>query len=132
MAVTWIVTADSARARVLQVADREKRLAEVEDLLNPAGQLHEGDLVTDTEEPSGAHEHAVEIFSKRVSDYLEKARSQRRYDKLYLVAPPKFLGRLRKQLGKEVEKLVCDELDKDLYRANARELERYFASRPAR
>ncbi len=118
MAITWIVAADSARARFLQVADRKQELVEVEDLLNPRGQLHEGDLVTDTEEPSGAHEHEVDLFSK--------------YDKLLLVAPPKFLGRLRKQLGKEVEKLVCDELDKDLYRANARELERYFSSRPAR
>ena len=132
MAITWIVAADSVRARVLQVADREKRLAEVEDLLNPDGHLHEGDLVTDTEEPSEAREHSVDLFSKRVGEYLERARAQRRYDRLYLMAPPKFLGRLRKQLGKEVEKLVCDELDKDLYRANARELERYFASRPAR
>jgi protein required for attachment to host cells len=132
MAITWIVSADSARARVLQVADREKRLAEIEDLLNPEGKLHEGDLVSDTEEPSDAHEHSIDLFSKRVGEYLEKARTQHRYDKLYLVAPPKFLGKLRKNLGREVEKLVADELDKDLYRANARELERYFASRPAR
>ena len=127
MAITWIVAADSARARVLQVADREKRLAEIEDLLNPEGKLHEGDLVSDTEEPSDAHEHSVDLFSKRVGEYLEKARTQHRYDKLYLVAPPKFLGRLRRNLGKEVEKLVADELDKDLYRANARELEAYFS-----
>lgn len=132
MATTWIVSADSARAKVLQVADREHGLVEIEDLLNPEGKLHEGDLVTDTKEPSDAVEHSVDIFSKRVGEYLEKARTQRRYDRLYLVAPPKFLGRLRSQLGKEVEKLVCDELDKDLFRANARELERYFASRPAR
>ncbi|MEA3191848.1 MAG: hypothetical protein QOD26_181 [Betaproteobacteria bacterium] len=132
MANTWIVTADSARARILQVVDREHRLVEIDDLLNPEGHLHEGDLVTDTEEPSGAVDHSVDLFSKRVGDYLEKARTEHRYDKLVLVAPPKFLGRLRKQLGKEVEKLVCQELDKDLFRANARELERYFASRPAR
>ena len=104
MAITWIVTADSARAKVLQVADRGKRLAEIEDGLDPG----------------------------QVGDYLEEARSQHRYDKLYLVAPPPFLDELRRQLGKEVEKLVCDELDKDLYRVNAPELERYFASRPAR
>jgi len=132
MAITWIVSADSARARVLQVADREKRLAEIEDLLNPEGKLHEGDLISDTEEPSDAHEHSIDLFSKRVGEYLEKARTQHRYDKLYLVAPPKFLGKLRKNLGREVEKLLADELDKDLYRANARELERYFTSRPAR
>ena len=93
---------------------------------------HPGDLVSDTEEPSDAHEHSIDLFSKRVGEYLEKARTQHRYDKLYLVAPPKFLGKLRKNLGREVEKLLADELDKDLYRANARELERYFTSRPAR
>ena len=104
MATTWIVSADAARARVLQVADREQELVEIEDLLDPGS----------------------------VGDYLEKARAEQRYDKLYLVAPPDLLGTLKKQLGKDVEKLVCDELDKDLFRANARELERYFASRPAR
>jgi len=132
MAITWIVAADSARARFLQVADRNHDLVEVDDLLNPKGHVHEGDLVTDTEEPSNAHEHELDLFSKRVGEYLEKARTDHRYDKLVLVAPPKFLGKLRKTLGKEVEKLVTDELDKDLYRANARELERYFTSRPAR
>ena len=43
-----------------------------------------------------------------------------------MVAPPKFLGLLRKKLGKEVEKLVVDEVPKDLSWFNARELERYF------
>jgi len=103
MAITWIVAADSARAKVLQFADREHRLVEVDD-----------------------------VRPDDVGEFLEKARTARRYDKLYLSAPPTVLGRLREQLGEEVEKLVTDELDKDLYRANARELERYFASRPAR
>ena len=103
MAITWIVAADSDRARVLQVADRKRALEEIDDLP-----------------------------PQQVGEYLEKARAARRYDKLYLSAPPTVLGQLREQLGEEVEKLVCDELDKDLYRANARELERYFASRPAK
>ena len=47
-----------------------------------------------------------------------------------LVAPPKFLGLMRKELGKEVAKLVIDQRPKDLSWFNARELERYFA--PAR
>jgi protein required for attachment to host cells len=139
MAITWIVAADSARARVLQVADRKHDLVEVEDLVNPEGRMHDRELTTDAnprlhgpggnsarEEPS-AVEHAVEMFSKRISDYLEKARTQHRYDRLVLVAPPKFLGKLRKSLGREVEKLVAGELDKELYRANARELEAYFS-----
>src|SRR5688572_24257757 len=135
---TWIVAADSSRARILQVADRE-RLVEVENFVNPEGRLQDRELTTDAnprlhgpggmsarEEPS-AVEHAVEMFSKRIGNYLEKARTDHRYDKLYLVAPPKFLGLIRKELGKEVEKLISDDLDKDLSWFNAREIERYFA-----
>ena len=103
MAITWIVTADSGRAKVLQFADREKQLAEID-----------------------------ELSPEHLGEYLEKARAERRYDRLYLSAPSQILGHLREQLGDEVGKLVCDELDSDVYRANARELERYFASRPAR
>lgn len=138
MATTWIVAADASRARILQVADR-KRLVEVEDFLNPEGRLHDRELTTDAnprlhgpgglsarEEPS-AVEHTVEMFSKRIGDYLEKARTDHRYDQLVLVAPPKFLGLMRKELGTEVGKLVVDELDKDLSWLNAREIERYFA-----
>jgi protein required for attachment to host cells len=140
MAITWIVAADSAHARVLQVADRKQELVEVDDLLNPEGRMQERELVSDAQprlngpggtqsarEATGAVEHSVDLFSKRIGDYLEKARTEHRYDKLVLVAPPKFLGKLRKELGKEVAKLVTDELDKDLYRANARELEAYFS-----
>jgi hypothetical protein len=105
MATTWIVAADASRARFLQVADRE-RLVEIEDLVNPEG--------------------------RRIGNYLEKARTDHRYDKLYLVAPPKFLGLIRKELGKEVEKLVSDDLSKDLSWFNAREIERYFAKDSAR
>jgi protein required for attachment to host cells len=138
MATTWIVAADASRARILQVADRE-RLVEVEDLVNPEGRLQDRELTTDAnprlhgpgglsarEEPS-AVEHTVEMFSKRIGDYLEKARTDHRYDQLVLVAPPKFLGLMRKELGKEVEKLVLDEVPKDLAWFNARELENYFA-----
>ena len=135
---TWIVAADSSRARILQVLDRDRHLQEVDDLVNPEGRMQDRELTTDAhprralstrEEPS-AVEHSVELFSKRVGDYLEKARTDHRYDRLYLVAPPKFLGLLRKEIGKEVEKLVADELPKDLSWFSERELEEYVRESP--
>ena len=147
MTTTWIIAADSSRARILQVMDREGRLAEVEDLYNPEGRAHDRDLIgdghprwsghggmgkpgghvtsgpgSDREEPK-ATDHATDLFVKRVSDYLDKARTAHRYDRLHLVAPPKFLGQLRKELGKEVQKLVSEELPKDLSWLSARDLE---------
>jgi|1185.fasta_scaffold127378_2 protein required for attachment to host cells len=154
MATTWIVAADSSRARVLQVAGREQKLRGVQNLVNPEARLQDRDLQSDGEprfnghggvgkpgtastggpasdrEAQGAVEHSVRIFAKEVGRYLEQARQQRRYDELVLVAPPKFLGALRGELGKEVEKMVVDELPKDLSWLSERELERYFAKEP--
>jgi len=136
MANTWIVAADASRARVLQVAGPE-RLVEVDNLLNPDGRLEDREINTDArgrfsgghtgEDDVGAVEHRTELFAKRLGDYLDKARTEHRYDELVLVAPPKFLGMIRKELGKEVEKLVADEVPKDLSWFNERELESYFA-----
>ena len=106
MVTTWIVAADESRARVLQVTDRERHLTEIEDLLNPEGRLQDRELQTDAEPLHN--------------------------DRLVLVAPPKFLGALRKELHKEVEKLVAEELPKDLSWFNAREIERYFAKESER
>ena len=142
MKTTWILAADASRARILQVMDRDARLAEVEDFLNPEGRAHDRDLISDSHprfsgtsgpgsdrEEMKATEHATELFVKRVSEYLDKARTAHRYDRLHLVAPPKFLGQLRKELGKEVEKLVTSELPKDLSWLNERELEKRLLSR---
>jgi protein required for attachment to host cells len=74
-----------------------------------------------------AVEHQVELFAKRIGEHLEKARNEHRYDRLCLVAPPRFLGALRKELTREVQKLVAEELPKDLSALSARELEDYLA-----
>lgn len=156
MATTWIVAADEARARVLQVADREQRLLEIEQMLNPEGRLQEREMQTDADprfnghggvgkpgtgatggppsdnQHQGAVEHSAKVFAREIGRYLEKARQQHRFDELVLVAPPKFLGALRHELGKEVEKLVADELPKDLSWFNARELQAYFAKESGR
>jgi protein required for attachment to host cells len=141
MATTWIVAADSSRARILQVTDPE-RLVEIEALTNPEGRLQNREINSDASgrfagpdrpggHSSGDEDHTVdhynELFAKRVADYLDKARSDQRYERLVLVAAPKMLGQLRHELDKEVKKLVLDEVPKDLSWFNAREIERYFA-----
>jgi protein required for attachment to host cells len=155
MATKWIIAADESRARVLQVADRDQ-LVEIEDLLNPEARLQERELQSDAEprfnghggvgkagssrtggpasdrETQGAVEHSAKVFARKVGRYLEKARTDHRYDELVLVAPPKFLGALRKELDKEVEKLVTGELRKELSGLNAREIAAYFAKESRR
>jgi protein required for attachment to host cells len=155
MNTTWIIAADSSRARILQVMDRDRRLAEVEDFVNPSARLHERDMTTDAEPRFNGHggvgkagsgrtggpgndreakskgEYETEVFVRQLGDYLDKARNAHRYDRLHLVAPPKFLGKLRKELGSEVQKLVTDELPKDLSWLSTRDIEQRFFGKDA-
>jgi protein required for attachment to host cells len=149
MPTTWIVSGDSSRARILQVTGRN-RLAEIQDFLNPKGRADDRELITDAHprfsghggvgkprsrstggpasdrQETGAQEHEVELFAKQVDRFLYKARVERRFDRLFVLAPPKFLGLIRKNLDKEVEKTVRDEIDKDLSWFDAREIDRFL------
>ena len=145
MTTTWIIAADSSRARILQVTDRAQQLDEIDDLLNPEGRAHDRELISDAHsrfsghggdggpgsdrEETSATEHATALFAKRVGEYLDKARTAHRYDRLHLVAPPRFLGQLRKELGKEVQKLVAEELPKDLSWLGARDIRAHLEKR---
>jgi protein required for attachment to host cells len=135
----WVVAADASRARVLQLASHNK-LAEVASLDNPAGRMQDRELTTDAQprfrgsagpasdrQETSAVEHATERFVKAIGEYLEKARTDHRYDELVVIAPPQILGALRKEYGKEVGKLVKDELPKDLSMLSRHELEGYFS-----
>lgn len=142
MPTTWIVAADSSRARVFEIAEPERRLRPVEEFNHPEGRANNRELTSDAQgrymsqgggprahsatRQVSAVDHENELFSKTLSRYLDKARSQHRYRKLYLIAPPEFLGLMRENLSKEVRKLTAEEINKDLSWFEARDIERYI------
>jgi len=138
----------------MQVTGRGK-LDEVEDFANPGGRMSGREFTTDAypriRGVGGSPGHAAkggpgndreeerpaeieaEKFSKELGRFLDHARMAQRFDRLVLLAPPRFLGMLRKELGKEVAKLVDEEIDRDLSWFRTDEIERYLsAGRPAR
>jgi len=141
MQTTWIVAADEHRVRIFEVEGRHDNFHEVEDFINPESRLSEQDLNTDakgryfgrreraighTADPAvTAVQHTTELFSKEVSAYLDKARLEHRYDKLRLIAFPKFLGALRKHLSKEAQQLVEDQVPRDISNLEPRQIEEY-------
>jgi protein required for attachment to host cells len=142
MNVTWILIADSSRARIFEKRESEKHLREVDDFVNAAGRADDNELRTDergrfygkgeryqghTDEPAvSAVEHENEMFSHTLASYLDDARNAHRYSRLYLVAGPKFLGLMHDSLKEEVRELVVDELVKDISTMSAREVENYL------
>ena len=141
MTKTWILVADASRARVFEVLDRDETLQEIEDFVNPAGRQGERELRTDARgryfgkgEQMQGHTaapntdpttHENQLFAKTIADYLDRARVSRRYERLCLIAAPKFLGLLRDELGKDVGHLVYEALDKDISWLDSRRVQDY-------
>ena len=137
----WVVVADKARARIFSAASARSALEEKEVFLNPEDRVPERDLVTDR--PGRAHSsvgnqrsamsgevdaktHEAQMFAKEVAERLAKARVNREYDRLVLVAAPAFLGMLREKLDPQVLATVALSLDKDLTHLAARELREHL------
>ncbi len=130
MGMQWVVVADKRRARIFQTRGRVDELVEIDDLLNPASKLGEAHLRQDakgrfygkgerdqahTAEPHVTREqHAADRFSREVMAYLETAEHEQRFGSLVMIAPPEFLGLLRKQLSKRVEIKIRQQLATDI------------------
>ncbi len=130
MPMQWVVVADKSRARIFQTSGRVDELVEIDDLLNPQGRQDDAALRHDAKgrffgkgEREQAHtadphatreEHAADRFSREVMAYLERANHDQRFGSLVMIAPPEFLGLLRRQLSKNVESKVRQQLATDI------------------
>jgi protein required for attachment to host cells len=145
MDTTWIVVADSSRARIFERIERTRHLREVDDFINPAGRADATDLRSDergrfygkgerqqghTAEPAvDPVRHESELFARDVAQHLNKALGEHRYQRLYLLAAPKFLGLVRGKLRKDVQKVVEAELAKDISGLSQHQVEAYLRER---
>jgi len=129
MSMAWIVVADTARARIFSSGQNTSTLKEIDTLAHPEGRIHEQKLVSDL--PGRRHgasvggQHAVgdEVdpkkqeainFAKSIAAHLDKARAENKFSKLIFIAAPAMLGLLRDSITKETQKLLVEEIDKDL------------------
>ena len=128
MSITWVVVADSSKARIFSAAKSSSPLKEVQVLSHPEGRLHQGDLVSDkpgrdNNATFGSHNMGHETdakeeeslrFAGTVCERLEEGRCKGLFDKLYVIAAPSFLGLLRKQQNSALRKIITAEIPKNL------------------
>jgi protein required for attachment to host cells len=127
----WIVIAHQGGARVFEFRGHGQPLAPMRTLDHPEGRLHANERASDApgetfdRAGSGRHaksseetpeERAANDFARRVADALRADRVAGRYERLALVAGPRFLGRLRAALDPPTAALVTGTLDRDLAR----------------
>jgi protein required for attachment to host cells len=147
---TWVVVADEAIARILELPQKGGDLQPVEELTDPDAHARERDLrnaplgrragggegrgggraphhlmpASNATASAGESELHLEgeEFARRVAQRLTELHQQQRFDELRIVAAPRFLGYLRKALGPEVSRAVVGELNKELIHLNNQEL----------
>lgn len=131
MSVRWIVVADQTLARIFSMNRLTAPLTEVESLVHPEGRLHEGQMVSDRpgrgNVPGSAGRHAVEndvrrkeasteAFAREIAARLDRARHENLFEKLAIVAPPRMLGLIRKELTAQTSERVDHEVAKEIAR----------------
>ena len=138
---TWVLVAESSRAKLYTVNGRLAPITEIEALVHPESRMHEGDLVSDSAGSDGGSvgqgRHVIDSkntardlesleFARTLASRLDSARNNGDFDNLVLIAPPEFLGHLRGNLSKEVLSMVSRQVDKNLVQKPAEVLRNYL------
>jgi len=139
---TWVVVADSSRARIYVQDKPGGALTESEDLIHAGSRLHAGDLVSDRQgrdggavsqrryaldARTGIKEHEFDTFAKEIAARLDTARVAGKFQRLVLMAPPAFLGTLRANLNDKVTDLVVGEVDKNLVTHTVEDVQQHLS-----
>ncbi len=142
-AKTWVVVADSARARFFREDEQSSKLVSTGDLVAPQSRQRPRDLKSDKpgrsfsssrsgvrhafEPPHDYHKLEKHRFMAILADALDEACGRRDFDDLILVAPRRSLGELRGMLSKRVQGRLRSEVAKDLSDESASRLRRRLA-----
>ena len=141
MKPAWILIADSSRARIFTAENSVANLVEIETLNHSEGRLHEQDLESDLpgkangREGAGGHLYTDETspkeqeevnFAKRVAQHLCGELNLNKFDNLFVVAAPSFLGDLRGACSNRLQKHIAFSLGKNVVTMSPKEIRSYL------
>lgn len=132
-----IVVADQSQADFYELEERGVPPLFVRRLEDADARLHDRDLRSDR--PGRVFDHAAAAggrrgavahhatggersprkvearrFAQRIAEELDEERRQQKYDRLVVMAPPAFLGLLRREMPAVLHAMVTAEIGKDL------------------
>lgn len=135
---TWILVANASRARIFTSPERGKPWQTVGEFEHPESRMKNRDINMKeqgrTKQSFGAghrpmmepvtepKEVDAEHFAHQLANKLTDGAQRQVYEGLVLVAPPHFLGLLRKILSESTQKFVTATVDKDYTASDVREL----------
>lgn len=134
---TWMLVCDAGRARIFSFENRDDDWQTVEEIENERGRARTSEIVTDrvgrvrqsgtgvkpgmeaTTDPADTEETK---FVHQLGRHLQRGFDGNLFGRLVLVAPPRFLGKLRKELSDPVTRSVAKSIDKDYSQLKEHEL----------
>lgn len=141
MRETWLVVADSTRARIFATARGWDTLQERTDLVHPLGRANERELTSDLPgrtfdsygegrhamaPRTGPKEHEAVVFAKELAAEIEAARTRNELDSLVVMAAPSFLGLLKSELSEAAQRLVVTSIHKNLVKSSLDEIRKHL------
>ena len=145
MGKIMIVVASHDAARIFETdAGACAMLVEREDLLNPSGRRHRGDLESDRQgsfsgvgggaghalgNEQGRKEEALARHVRAVAVAVNAAHHTGHCERIYLVADPHVLGALREDLDAGTRAVVAGEVVKNLVKHTVAEIRQHLPER---
>jgi protein required for attachment to host cells len=139
--MTWILVANSSRARLFERGARGGALKLLREFRHPESRERPEDLVSDQpghvnigfgrnpsvyEPPTSPKRNTQQRFALELARELERGAAQGRYEALIVSASSPFLGMLKKRLASQAKARLRRTLDKDYTTASARQLAGYL------
>ena len=141
MTTTWILSANRSNASLFESNWPGKSMRRLQDIPNHKGRLQNKDINTDKPGRSfdsmgqGRHSmgsdqepisHVAQQYASELAELLNKGRLTNAYEKLVLIAEPKFLGILRAALDKNTALLVVQSVNKELLDLKEEDVGKYL------
>jgi protein required for attachment to host cells len=142
-----VVAADTTCARIFKATSSKGPLEEKEVLVHPENRVSEKDLISDKKGSTfSSHGSERSTYSKRtdikdqgtkefineINDYLMKLKVNNEFKQLIIIAAPKLLGALKKQLNSGLQKCITYELNKNIVKLNTDEIRSHLPKYLAR
>ncbi len=139
-----VIVANSSKAKLMLAEDARSDLVESKDFTHQQSRLLEQDLVSDGSGSAGdsrgpgrhsmgheqeARHRQAETFARELMAEVDKLRQATDLRRIYLVAPPKFLGLLRANISKQCRNLLEGEINKDLVTHDNSEIRSHLPKR---
>lgn len=140
---TWVLVANSCEAKLYKVSAFPK-LEEFKAISHPESKLHIQDLASKQQgrnfQIGGTTRHAyqpetdpkkheIDLFAKSLADFLSTSCQNNDFARLYVVAPPPFLGALRNHLSSATSKTIVQEFGKDMLKHDVSEIEKLLTTK---